>query len=173
MTMGGRIGEELQSGDISSGAAGDIQQATTMARAMVCQFGMSDKVGMVQYGGENEYVFLGRDMVRSKDYSENTAKEIDIEVKKLINDSYARASKLIEDNRDKLELIANALLEYETLDGTQVEEIVKTGKFDPPTPPPKSNMKGAEASTPTGETTKKVPPKIDPDLGSAPEPAPA
>jgi len=173
MTMGGRIAEELQSGDISSGAAGDIQQATSMARAMVCQFGMSDKVGMVQYGGENEYVFLGRDMVRSKDYSENTAKEIDIEVKKLINNAYTRALKLIEENRDKLELIANALLEYETLDGTQVEEIVKTGKFDPPGPPPKSGMKGAEASTPNQESSKKVPPKIDPDLGSAPEPAPA
>jgi len=173
MTMGGRIAEELQSGDISSGAAGDIQQATTMARAMVCQFGMSDKVGMVQYGGENEYVFLGRDMVRSKDYSENTAKEIDIEVKKLINNAYTRALKLIEDNRDKLELIANALLEYETLDGTQVEEIAKTGKFKPPGPPTKSGMKGAEASTPNQGPCKKVPPKIDPDLGSAPEPAPA
>ena len=173
MTMGGRIAEELQSGDISSGAAGDIQQATSMARAMVCQFGMSDKVGMVQYGGDNEYVFLGRDMVRSKDYSENTAKEIDIEVRKLINNAYTRALKLIEDNRDKLELIANALLEYETLDGSQVEEIVETGKFNPPAPPPKSGMKGAEASAPNQESSKKVPPKIDPDLGSAPEPAPA
>ena len=81
--------------------------------------------------------------------------------------------KLIEENSDKLELIANALLEYETLDGAQVEEIVKTGKFNPPAPPPKSGMKGAEASTPIGEASKKVPPKIDPGLGSAPEPAPA
>ena len=173
MTMGGRIAEEIHSGDVSSGAAGDIQQATQMARAMVTQFGMSDKLGMVKYGGDNEYVFLGRDMVRSKDYSENTAKEIDTEVKKLINGAYARALKLIEDNRDKLELIAKALLEYETLDGAQVEDIVKTGKFDPPSPPPKSGMKGAEASTPSDASIKKVPPKIDPDLGSAPEPAPA
>jgi len=173
MTMGGRIAEELQSGDISSGAAGDIQQATSMARAMVCQFGMSDKVGMVQYGGDSEYVFLGRDMVRSKDYSENTAKEIDTEVKKLINNAYSRALKLIEDNRDKLDLIAKALLEYETLDGAQVEEIVKKGKFSPPAPPPKSGMKGAEASSSNQVSSKKVPPKIDPDLGSAPEPAPA
>ena len=94
-------------------------------------------------------------------------------MRKLINNAYTRALKLIEDNRDKLELIANALLEHETLDGTQVEEIVKTGKFDPPGPPPKSGMKGAEASTPNQESSKKVPPKIDPDLGSAPEPAPA
>ena len=173
MTMGGRIAEEIHSGDVSSGAAGDIQQATQMARAMVTQFGMSDKLGMVKYGGDNEFVFLGRDMVRSKDYSENTAKEIDTEVKKLINNAYARAIKLIEDNGDKLELIAKALLEYETLDGTQVEDLVKTGKFDPPSPPPKNGMKGAEASTSNDESLKKVPPKIDPDLGSSPEPAPA
>ena len=169
MTMGGRIAEELQSGDISSGAAGDIQQATSMARAMVCQFGMSDKVGMVQYGGDNEYVFLGRDMVRSKDYSENTAKEIDTEVKKLINNAYARALKLIEDNHDKLDLIAKALLEYETLDGSQVEEIVKEGKFHPPAPPPpgapparifarvvRSGATPIAPCTPPGDTRKPV-----------------
>ena len=174
MTMGGRIAEEMYSGDISSGAAGDIQQATRMARAMVCQFGMSDKLGMVQYGGENEYVFLGRDMARSKDYSDNTAKEIDTEVKKIINDSYSRATKLIEKNYDKLELIANTLLEYETLEGCQVEEIVKTGKFDPPErPDSKDGPIGAEASTPSSGSVKKEPPKVDPDIGSAPEPAPA
>tara|TARA_Y100001934_G_C12364855_1_gene782855 strand:+ start:530 stop:2560 length:2031 start_codon:yes stop_codon:yes gene_type:complete len=173
MTMGGRIAEEIYSGDISSGAAGDIQQATRMARAMVCQFGMSAKLGMVQYGGDNEYVFLGRDMARGKDYSEETAREIDAEVKKITQDAYKRATKLIKENHDKLEAIANALLEYETLDGEQVAQIVETGKFDPPPPPPKSGMKGAKAATPVGESTQKSPPKIDPDLGSAPEPAPA
>src|SRR3984957_2869275 len=73
VTMGGRIAEEMASDDISSGAMGDIQQATQMARAMVTQWGMSDKLGMVQYGENNEYVFLGREMARSKDYSEQTA----------------------------------------------------------------------------------------------------
>ena len=93
--MGGRIAEEMYSGDISSGAAGDIQQATKMAKAMVTQFGMSDALGMVQYGGDNEYVFLGRDMAHSKDYSEDTAQLIDGEVKTIINNAYDRANRLI------------------------------------------------------------------------------
>src|SRR5712675_115516 len=82
VTMAGRIAEEIVSDDISTGATGDIQQATTLARAMVCQWGMSDKLGMVQYGDNNEYVFLGREMMRSKDYSEQKAQEIDNEVKR-------------------------------------------------------------------------------------------
>ena len=173
VTMAGRIAEEVVSDDISSGAAGDIQQATTMARAMVCQWGMSDKLGMIQYGDSNEYVFLGRDMARSKDYSEHTAQEIDDEVKHIIDDAFKRAKGIIDDNRDKLEIIANALLEYETLEGAQVEEIVRTGKFTAPPPtPPVSPPTGAQAATPLPEVMKPSPPKIDPGLGSA-APAPA
>jgi cell division protease FtsH len=173
VTMAGRIAEEIVSDDISSGAAGDIQQATTMARAMVCQWGMSDKLGMIQYGDSNEYVFLGRDMARSKDYSEHTAQEIDDEVKHIIDDAFKRAKGIIDDNRDKLEIIANALLEYETLEGAQVEEIVRTGKFTAPPPaPPVSPPTGAQAATPLPEVMKPSPPKIDPGLGSA-APAPA
>jgi cell division protease FtsH len=173
VTMAGRIAEEVVSDDISSGAAGDIQQATTMARAMVCQWGMSDKMGMIQYGDSNEYVFLGREVTRAKDYSEHTAQEIDDEVKRIIDDAYKRAKEIIDDNRDKLELIANALLEYETLEGSQVEEIVRTGKFTAPPPtPPVSPPTGAQAATPLPEVMKPSPPKIDPGLGSA-APAPA
>ena len=135
VTMGGRIAEELISHDFSTGAAGDIQQATNIARAMVCQFGMSEKLGMVQYGEDNDYVFLGKEMIRSKDYSENTAQNIDNEVRRLIDEGYQRANKIITDNRDKLDVIANSLLDYETLDGSQVEEIVRTGSFTPPSPP--------------------------------------
>src|ERR1041384_8281370 len=120
VTMAGRIAEEVVSGDISSGAAGDIQQATQLARAMVCHFGMSDKLGMVQYGDNNEYVFLGREMIRRKDYSERIAQEIDAEVKRIIDEQYRIAREIIYNNRDKLEVIANCLLEYETLDGSQV-----------------------------------------------------
>jgi len=173
VTMAGRIAEEVVSDDISSGAAGDIQQATTMARAMVCQWGMSDKLGMIQYGDSNEYVFLGRDMARSKDYSEHTAQEIDDEVKHIIDDAFKRAREIIDANRDKLEIIANALLEHETLEGAQVEEIVRTGKFTAPPPaPPVSPPTGAQAATPLPEVMKPSPPKIDPGLGSA-APAPA
>jgi cell division protease FtsH len=173
VTMAGRIAEEIVSDDISSGAAGDIQQATTMARAMVCNWGMSDKLGMVQYGGDNEYVFLGRDMARSKDYSESTAEEIDTEVRKIIDSSYRRATEIINTHRDKLELIANALLEHETLEGMQVEEIVRTGKFTPPEKPTDVGpMMGAPAGTPVPEPpAKPAPPKL-PGLGS-PSPAPA
>ena len=168
VTMAGRIAEEIVSDDISSGAVGDIQQATSMARAMVTQFGMSDKLGMVQYGDSNEYVFLGREVSRSKDYSEQTALEIDSEVKRIIDNGYKVASDIISANRDKLELIANALLEHETLDGHQVEEIIRTGKFTAPPPPAKIDPpSGAQAATTLPEVPPKpVPPHL-PGLGSA------
>jgi cell division protease FtsH len=171
VTMAGRIAEEIVSGDISTGASGDIQQATNMARAMVCHWGMSDKLGMVQYGDNNEFVFLGREMVRSKDYSERIAQEIDGEVKKIIDEAYARAKNIIDTYRDKLEMIAQKLLEYETLDGPQVEEIVKHGTFTPPaTPPPAEPPSGAQAVTPLPEVIKPAPPHL-PGLGN-PAPAP-
>ena len=172
MTMAGRIAEQIASGDVSTGAGGDIQQATNMARGMVCQYGMSDKLGMVQYSEDDEY-FLGRDMMRRKSYSEATAQEIDGEVRTIIKTQFERAYNIIHTNRDKLELIANSLLEYETLDGAQVEEIVRTGKFTPPPPPPPNAEPpmGAQAATPLPEVMKPSPPKL-PGLGDA-APAPA
>ncbi|HEY2953026.1 MAG TPA: ATP-dependent zinc metalloprotease FtsH [Verrucomicrobiae bacterium] len=171
VTMAGRIAEQIISDDISTGAMGDIQQATTMARAMVTQWGMSDKLGMVQYGDNDEYVFLGREMMRSKDYSERTSQEIDEEVKRIIDHGFKVAKDIIDGNRDKLEIIANCLLEYETLEGTQVDEIVRTGKFTPPPPTPNVDPPtGAQAATPLPEVMKPLPPKIGPGLGS---PAPA
>jgi cell division protease FtsH len=172
MTMAGRIAEEFVTDDISSGAASDIQQATALAKAMVMHWGMSDKLGNVLYGESQEYVFLGRDMMRTKDYSEKIAQEIDDEVKRIIDEAHNTARELINANRDKLEMIAKALLEYETLDGTQVEDIVRTGTFTPPpTPPPQiDNSMGAPAGTPLPEAPPKpAPPKL-PGLGT---PAPA
>jgi cell division protease FtsH len=171
-TLAGRIAEEIISGDISSGASSDIQQATSVARAMVCQWGMSEKLGMVLYGGDNDETYMGRDMGQRKDYSEFTAQEIDSEVKRIINEAYAVAKNIIDTNRDKLEIIANALLEYETLDGEQVAEIVRTGAFTPPPPPPNVEPpSGAIAATPLPEVPKPLPPKL-PGYGS-PAPAPA
>jgi cell division protease FtsH len=166
--MAGRIAEEMVTHDISTGASGDIQQATQLAKAMVCQYGMSDRLGMVQYGEDNDYVFLGKEMSRSRAYSEHTSQEIDTEVKRLIDDGYQTAKKLIDDNRAKLELIADSLLEYETLDGSQVEEIVRTGNFNPPekpTTPPAPPM-GAQISTPTPEVPSKKT-ELDPGFGGA------
>lgn len=173
MTMAGRIAEELVVDDISSGAASDIQQATAMAKAMIMHWGMSEKLGNVLYGEAQEYVFLGRDMMRTKDYSEQTAQQIDDEVKRIINEAYRTAKELIDTNRDKLEMVAKALLEYETLDGSQVEEIVRTGKFTPPQKPTDSGpMMGAPAGTPLPEAPPKQNPPTLPGLGT-PAPAPA
>jgi cell division protease FtsH len=172
VTMGGRIAEEIVSEDISTGAAMDIQQATQLARAMVCQYGMSERLGMVQYGDDDEYVFLGREMARAKVYSEHTAQEIDGEIKRITDDAYKVAKDIIYGNRDKLELIAKSLLEYETLEGSQVEEIIRTGKFTPPPPTPQVDPPhGAPAGTPLPEApTKPASPKL-PGLGN-PAPAP-
>jgi cell division protease FtsH len=173
MTMAGRIAEELVVDDISSGAASDIQQATAMAKAMIMHWGMSERLGNVLYGEAQEYVFLGRDMMRTKDYSEQTAQEIDTEVKRIIDEAYGTAKRLIDEHRDKLELIAKALLEFETLDGSQVEDIVRTGKFTPPQKPTDAGpMMGAPAGTPLPELPPKTTPPPLPGLGSA-APAPA
>ncbi|MEO6785459.1 MAG: ATP-dependent zinc metalloprotease FtsH, partial [Chthoniobacteraceae bacterium] len=142
MTAAGRIAEELFTHDLSTGASMDIKQMTRLARKMVCEWGMSDTLGMVEYGDHEEHVFLGRDLGRDRQYSEATAQEIDREVKKLCDDAYNRAMQLIMSNRDKLEIIAKALLEFETLDGEQVKDIVQTGRMkNPPSPPPGSASK--------------------------------
>jgi cell division protease FtsH len=174
VTMAGRIAEQIVSEDISTGAAGDIQQATAMVRAMVCQFGMSDKLGMIDYSGETQ-TYLGRDFGRRVDYSEHTAQEIDVEVKRIIDEGFETARRIINENRDKLEAIAKALLEFETLEGSQVEELVRTGKMTNPPPPAALTaepLTGAPADTPAPELPKPVPPLIEPGLG-APAPAPA
>jgi len=171
MTMAGRIAEEIVTGDVSTGASSDIKQATGMARAMVTQWGMSDELGMVLYGDSDEYVFLGKEISQNKGYSEQTAQQIDAEVRRLIDEGYQLAKKLIKDNRDKLDLIANALLEHETLDGKQVEDIVLTGKFTPTAPPPDVDPpSGADAFTPTPDVPESGKPKLDDGLGG---PAPA
>jgi cell division protease FtsH len=136
MIMGGRVAEEIVFGDVTNGARGDINQATNIARRMVCEWGMSEKMGMVEYGEHEEHVFLARDMGRGRNYSESTAQAIDAEVRRLCDEAYARAKELLIGHRDKLELIAKALLEFETLSADQVRELIDTGNIsNPPTPP--------------------------------------
>jgi cell division protease FtsH len=157
MTMGGRIAEEMFTGDISNGASGDITQATKLARRMVCEWGMSS-LGMIRFSEENEYVFLGRDASRAREYSEETARQIDAEVKKLIDDAYRQATEILETKKDKVELIAKALLEFETLEGSQIEDLINLGSMrnppviaqqPPPLPPPPSDASPAEVSKPS------------------------
>ena len=146
VAMGGRVAEELFLGDISSGASGDIKMATWYAKKMVCEWGMSGRMGMVEYGDHEDYVFLGREIGRSRGYSEQTAREIDEEVHQIVSGAYERAKKILGENRDKVEKIAAALLEYETLDGSQVEEIIKHGRIL--NPPPKG-LSAPSAPTPS------------------------
>lgn len=137
VTMGGRVAEEIVFGDVTNGAAGDIRQATSLAKKMICEWGMSDELGMVEYGDNNEHVFLARDMARGRDYSEDTAQKIDHEVKRLIDEAYARATDILKSNREKLDTIAQALLEYETLNRKHIEEIMDTGSLSNPPKSPK------------------------------------
>ena len=163
VTMGGRIAEGFHSNDVSNGASGDIRQATSLARHMVCEWGMSDKLGMVEYGEGDGPVFLGRgDMGgRRTNYSENTAKTIDEEIKRFIDDAYAIATRILDEGRDKVELIAKALLEFETLDAGHLRDIIDHGEMrnppSAPTPPPipdslrkKPTSKAAEEDRPEG-----------------------
>jgi cell division protease FtsH len=136
VTMGGRIAESFHSDDVSNGASGDIRQATSLARHMVCEWGMSDKLGMVEYGEGDAPVFLARDMAKSRNYSEETARIIDSEIKRFIDEAYQTAERILSENKDKVELIANALLEYETLDASHLRDLIEHGVMkDPPSAP--------------------------------------
>lgn len=136
VTMGGRIAEGFHSDDVSNGASGDIRQATSLARNMVCEWGMSDVLGMVEYGEGDSPVFLARDMNKSRNYSEDTAKIIDAEIKKFIDDAFNEATRILTDNRDVVEKIALALLEYETLDASHLRDIIDHGEMrNPPSAP--------------------------------------
>jgi cell division protease FtsH len=166
MGLGGRIAEELVLGDISSGAAGDIKQITKIARHMVCDWGMSP-LGPVAYGDNHDTVFLGRDITRNENVSEETARQIDREIHRIIDEQYTRSTKIIGDRRTELAKIAEALLEHETLDGRQVLEILQFGEIRSPFAPPPP----ADWSSP-----KKAPEKqdtADPIGGPSAAPTPA
>ncbi|NLK43582.1 MAG: ATP-dependent zinc metalloprotease FtsH [Tissierellia bacterium] len=121
--LGGRAAEALVLGDISTGAQNDIERATKIARSMVTHYGMSDKLGPMTYGTDDEEVFVGRDFGRTRNYSEDVAAAIDREMRQLIDTAYNKAEKLLKDNMDKLHRVAEALLEKETLTGVEFEEI--------------------------------------------------
>jgi len=127
-TMGGRAAEEIVFGDVTNGAAQDIKHATELARLMVCSWGMSDELGPQKFGENQELMFLGREVSRTQDYSEETARRIDAEVHELLRSSHERATDILMAHRDKLELIALRLLEEETIDGRDVEELVEHGR---------------------------------------------
>ena len=166
-TCGGRIAEEFVTSDISSGAGGDIKQMTRMARHMVCDWGMSS-LGPVAYGENQDTVFLGREITRSQNYSEETARKIDAEIQRIINEQYERAKQIITERREALDKIAAALLEYETLEGKHVLEILQFGEIRSPVLP---NMPPKIEDKPAAKKPAEKP-AAEPLSGSA-APAPA
>ncbi|MFP2958908.1 ATP-dependent zinc metalloprotease FtsH [Myxococcus sp. 1LA] len=139
MAMGGRIAEELMFNEMSSGAANDIERATETARAMVCRWGMSEKMGPLAFGKSDGEVFLGRDFNSSKDYSEDTARQIDAEVRSIVVGCYERGKTLLTENIEALRRVTDALVEYETLDAEDVNILLQGGQLTRERPPPRVN----------------------------------
>ena len=154
VAMGGRVSEELIFHQLTTGASNDIQVATDLARKMVCDWGMSEKLGPLHFGKREGEVFLGRDFGDStKEYSEETAVEIDGEVRKIVTANYERAKKAVVDNVDKLKALAEALLEYETVDGAEIDQIFAGKRLNrtlaPTAPSRASEPKAAEKARPS------------------------
>src|SRR6267154_2779778 len=167
VAMGGRVAEELAFGkeNITSGASQDIRQATKMAKAMVTQFGYSDQLGTVAYGDNQEEVFLGMSMGRTQNLSESTAQKIDAEVRRLVDEAYEAARTILTEKKADFETLAKALLEFETLSGDEIKDLLNGKKpnresvLEPTTP-------RASAVPPAGKPR----PRPDPDAGLEPQP---
>jgi cell division protease FtsH len=132
MLFGGRAAEELFIGDVSTGASNDFERATQIARDMVTRYGMSESLGPMVYGENDGEVFVGRSITTHKNMSDATMQKVDVEIRRIIDEQYALARKILEDNRDKVEVMTKALLEWETIDSDQIKDIM-AGK--PPRPP--------------------------------------
>ena len=128
VSLGGRIAEEIIFDDITTGASQDIKQATSMARAMVTEYGMSEKLGMINYGGDNNEVFIGRDLAHTRTYSEEVASEIDSEVKRIIDECYAKAKQIILDHEDVLHSCCALLMEKEKIGQAEFEALFQNGE---------------------------------------------
>jgi len=155
--FGGRIAEEIFMHQMTTGASNDFERATDMARKMVTQWGMSDALGIMVYGENEGEVFLGRSVTTHKNISEATMQQVDAEIRRIIDQQYALARRLIEENRDKIEVMAKSLLEWETLDADQINDIMAGNPPRPPKPapaaqapqPPQDDVPTAPATTPT------------------------
>jgi cell division protease FtsH len=129
VALGGQVAERIFLNDLSTGAKADIIQATHYARSMVCEYGMTEKLGPVALGEKEEHLFLGREVTRSQGYSEQTAQEIDLEVHRIIQECYDRAQQLITEHRKEMEILTDALLEFETISGDELKELFEHGKL--------------------------------------------
>jgi cell division protease FtsH len=150
--FGGRIAEEVFMNQMTTGASNDFERATEIARRMVTQWGMSDVLGPMVYGENEGEIFLGRSITTHKNVSESTMQKVDAEIRRIIDEQYALARRMLEENRDKVEAMAKALLEFETIDADQINDIMAGRPPRPPKPaqaptqqPPKPDVPGAAA----------------------------
>ncbi len=158
--MGGRIAEEVFMHQMTTGAANDFERATDLARNMVMRWGMSDVLGTRVYGDNQSEIFLGRDVMTHKNMSNAVAEIVDKEIRRIVDEQYTRARTIIEENRDKVEKMAKALLEWETLESDQIEDIMKGREPRPPASTPKG-----DAGTPKKPSGKPVKPRLDSPAG--------
>ena len=158
VAMGGRIAEEVIFGHekVTSGASSDIQMATNMAKAMVTQFGMSDELGPLAYGDNEQEVFLGHSVTRTQNTSDETQSKIDTETRKFVDEGYKKAESIIRENIDDLHIIANGLLEYETLSGDEIEALLKGDPPHRPEPTDTDSGPGALSAVPSVGKSKNV-----------------
>ena len=159
--MGGRIAEELFMDQMTTGAANDFETATELAQKMVQRWGMSDQLGPRVYGDNESEVFLGRDVTTHRNISNATAEQVDAEISRIINEEYGRARQIIDQNRDKVEIMAKALLDWETLESDQIAQIMEGQAPRPPAPPDDTAPSGGQSEPPASDDTVKIKPKMD------------
>ena len=145
---------------VTTGAGDDIQKATALARRMVTEFGMSDKVGIMAVGAREQEIFLGREFAHKREVSESTAEMVDAEVKRLLDEAFQEATVILTDNRDLLETIAQALLERETLGGVDLDLLITGRELPPLPPPPEAKSSGPTPGVREPETPAASPPPI-------------
>ncbi|HYG73765.1 MAG TPA: ATP-dependent zinc metalloprotease FtsH [Planctomycetota bacterium] len=168
MMYGGRIAEQMFTGDITTGAKSDIEQASSIVRRMICEWGMSEVLGPIKYGEQEDDVFLGREIGHRQGHSDETAVKIDEEVRKIINQCYKDAEELLEHRRSEIEIIAKALMEHEVINGEELDTLLKTGKLEKKTPA----KQVVHRPLPKAQTKSKQP-EIDPTMGGSAAPQPA
>ncbi len=168
--LGGRVAEEIIFGQKTTGAGNDIERATELARAMVTEWGMSDEFGPLNFAGSKQEVFLGRDFASSERHSEDTAQRIDAEIRRIVMEQYERDTELLSSHRAELERVADALLDYETIDGDDIDRLLRGEKIARPMPAPR---KQREATASKSDEEPKKRPALIPPIGKGdPEPEP-
>ena len=165
--MAGRIAEEVFMHQMTTGAANDFERATELARNMVSRWGMSDRLGTRVYGENQSEVFLGRDVTTHKNLSDATAQLVDAEIRRIVDEQYGRARRIIESNTDKIETMAGMLLEWETLDTDQINDIMEGRKPRPPFGFSDTSSEGGSSDNTKASDRARVNPRMDSPAGES------